>query len=113
MENREKCNSIAEVNSDMEKLTRKMDQIILNKLDVYLKEISTEILNTLTLDDIKKDRVVDVSITIMNKHRNYKELIKYTEKFNRSDSFNKKKQLIMIKWGNLVKEAINKALREE
>jgi hypothetical protein len=113
MENRENCKSIAEISSDMEKLTKKMDQIILNKLDVYLKEISTEILNTVTLDDIKCDRLVDVSMTVMNKHRNYNELIKYTEKFNRSDNFNKEKELIMIKWGNLVKEAIDKALREE
>ena len=113
MENKEKCKSIAEIGSDMEKLTKKMDQIILDKLDIYLKEISTEVLNTITLDDVKNDRIVEVSMEVMNKHRNYNEPIKYTEKFNRSDNFNKEKELIMVKWGNLVKEAIDKALREE
>jgi translation initiation factor 2 alpha subunit (eIF-2alpha) len=90
-----------------------MDQKILNQLDIYLKEISTEILNVLTLDDVKYDRVVDVSMKIVNKHKNYQELIKYIEKFKRSDNFNKEKELIMTKWGNLVNISISRALREE
>lgn len=112
MENKEKCKSIAEISSDMEKLTKKMDQIILDKLDIYLKEISTEVLNTITLDDVKNDRIVEVSIEIVNKHKNYQELIKYIEKFKRSDNFNKEKELIMTKWGNLVNISISRALRE-
>lgn len=113
MENKEKCKSIKKIEEDLKYLTEKMDQKILNQLDIYLKEISTEILNVLTLDDVKYDRVVDVSMKIVNKHKNYQELIKYIEKFKRSDNFNKEKELIMTKWGNLVNISISRALREE
>lgn len=113
MENREKCKSIKKIEEDLKYLTEKMDQKILNQLDIYLKEISTEILNVLTLDDVKYDRVVDVSMKIVNKHKNYQELIKYIEKFKRSDNFNKEKELIMTKWGNLVNISISRALRGE
>lgn len=113
MENKEECKSIKKIEEDLKYLTDKMDQKILNQLDIYLKEISTEILNVLTLDDVKYDRVVDVSMKIVNKHKNYQELIKYIEKFKRSDNFNKEKELIMTKWGNLVNISISKALKGE
>lgn len=113
MENKGNCKSIRKIEEDLKYLTEKMDQKILNQLDIYLKEISTEILNVLTLDDVKYDRVVDVSMKIVNKHKNYQELIKYIEKFKRSDNFNKEKELIMTKWGNLVNTSISKAFREE
>ena len=39
-------------------------------------------------------------------------MYKYIEKFKRSDNFNKEKELIMTKWGNLVNISISRALRE-